>query len=148
MEGGKKVAVAVVLILVIVGGVLWRLRSSGTIGGPQIPEHVLMRKHWKVCDKSIESMELTYKKWRSLGHKDGKYKNPKTNDYTMVPRMQCGACEAWIPVPEMPRFEPRTAGTDTPDMMQDRIAQEEKLRLEYKCPKCGELAMPDLRPPR
>lgn len=148
MEGGKKVAIAVVLILIIVAAVVWQLKSSGTIGGPQPPQWVLERKSWKIDNKTLESKELMYKEWRSLGHKEGKYKNPDTGEYTMVPRMKCAACEEWIPGPEMPRIETTKGQPGDPDQMEDRMAQEEKIMREYKCPKCSKLAMPEMGPPR
>lgn len=149
MEGGKKVAIAVVLILVIVAAVFFQLKRSGTIGGPQPPKWVLERKSWKICNQApYESEELMYKEWKSRGHKEGKYKD-NTGNYTMVSRMKCAACEEWIPTPEMPRVEPRTGDTPgDPEQMDDRMAEEEKLRREYKCPKCGELAMSEMGPPR
>lgn len=146
MEGGKKVAIAVVLILVIVAAVFFQLKRSGTIGGPRPPDWVLERKSWKISNQApYESEELMYKEWKSRGHKEGKYKD-KSGNYTMVSRIKCAACEEWIPVPEMPsRAEPVEGATpDDPEAMDSWMAEKEKVMREYKCPKCGEFAISEM----
>jgi len=138
MDGGKKVVIAVVLILIIIAAVVWQLKRTGAIGGAKMPDYVLDRKYWKIDNKTLESVELSLREWRSLGHDEHRrYKNPKTGTYTMVDRMRCGSCGEWIPVPESPALSPKPGG---PGTEQDPALQAEKIRNEYICPRCGKHA--------
>ena len=130
MQSGTKYAVIVVVAVVLVALVAWRLKSKGMIGGPKPPDWVLDKTYWKIDSvKPYESVELSLREWKKLGIKDGKYKSPETGEYTMVPRMKCAACGDWIPGPEMPALGPESDPAD-----------EEKIRAEYVCPKCGKKA--------
>jgi len=135
MEGGTRVVVIVVLILLIIGGLVLVLNHLGVVSsGPTPPDYVLARPVKKIDKESFEVMELPLGKWRKLGHnKEGRYKNPKTGKYTMVPCMICAHCGKEIPVPEMPAPGPE----GPPDPM-----VYEEIMMNYRCPLCGELAMP------
>jgi len=76
----------------------------------------------RIDSKSLELITQTIGEWQKLGREDGKYKNPKTGEYTMVSVMECASCGAKIPRPEM-----------------SGMKEEERFRIlkDYQCPKCG-----------
>lgn len=144
MQGGTKTAVIIALILLIVIAVGMYLKKTGMVGGPQIPDWVMEQKHEKINEKTLELKTLTYREWRKLGIKEGKYKDPESGDYVMVPPMKCVACEATIPRPMMPAppaMKPGAPGAE-PRPEEDMMAMEMKWRKECKCPKCGKNPFP------
>jgi len=136
MEGGTRIVVIVVLVLLIIGGLVLVLNHLGVVSsGPTPPPHVLARIVRKIDKDTFEVMDLSLGQWRKLGYnKEGKYKNPKTGKYTMVPSMTCAHCGKDIPVPELPATGPE-GGPEDP------MVYEEMMR-NYRCPLCGQLAMP------
>lgn len=84
MEGGQKVAVAVVLIIVIVGVVAYTVFKKG---GEEPDEAQLSeadrRPVTKICDETFELITKTLGEWKELGVEGGKYKNPSTQQHTM-----------------------------------------------------------------
>jgi len=100
MEGGKKLAVIVVLILVIVGAV--GLAVKMTMGEPKMPKWVEQEPREKIDVESGALITKTYGEWRKLGSKDGMYKNPETGKYTMVAPHTCGSCGEKIPSVVLP----------------------------------------------
>ena len=137
MEGGKKIAFAVVLIVVIVGALAWILSRSGVggLGGPTPPAWVLDQQIEKIDKASLETQTLKLREWNKLGpDKDGLYKN-KAGQYAMTTPMSCGACGVKIPAPAMPAETAEKGGPEA----------REKWEKEQKCPKCGKtpFTMPD-----
>lgn len=147
MEGGTKIAVIVILVVIIVGGGVFVVKRI--IGGePKQPKEVLGRLVEKMDSESLESVTLPFGKWKRLGYKDGKYKNPNTGDYTMVPPAICAACGEKIPKPGM-ELSPKP-GADATDVAEAAQARMDRIKAA-KCPKCGELAAPSgavMRPER
>jgi len=126
MGYAKRVLAAVSLIVIIVGVVIWLLIWAG-VGSSGIPKHVREQGVEMADIKSLEVITLPAEKWAKMLGENGKYRNPKTGEYTMVPVMTCAACGEKIPKPDIP-----------PDASP---ADFERYLMEYKCPKCGEPAM-------
>lgn len=88
---------------------------------------------------TLEIVTKTRDEWQDLGQsEEGKFKNPKTETYTMVPPIECFSCGEAIPHPGLPKL-PES------DDIQALQAYDEKLsRLarDYRCPLCGGYAMP------
>lgn len=76
---------------------------------------------------ALETMTLTRAEWDELGQLEGKFKNPNTGKYSMVPAIKCRACGATIPTAPGTYESPVGAG-----------AAEELAK--YKCPNCGKNA--------
>jgi len=133
MEGGKKIAAAVVLLIIIVGAVAFVVKRSD-IGGPKMPEWLLEEPREKIDRDTGELTTLKLREWRKLGHKEGKYKSPKTGKYSMVSPMICGSCGAKIAPPEFPRMEGGPEGAEMDPSREDEI------RRNFMCPKCGKPA--------
>ncbi len=136
MEGGKKIAIGVVLIVVIVGALAWILRSSGVGGGAKPPAWVLKQPNEKIDIKTLETKTLTLGEWNSRGpNAEGLYKNDK-GEYTMTSPMTCGSCQAKIPVTAAPK-----------DL--DEKGPEERMKWEQTvmCPKCKKPAYAQEPPP-
>ena len=138
MEGGKKIIVIVILLAVIIAFGVFIAKKLGR-GEPKQPGFVLARPSEQIDLESLEVMTKPLGEWRSLGHKDGKYKNPNTGNYTMVPTAICAACREKIPMPGMTTSTtPSNDAADPPEAGQTR---RDRIR-ESKCPRCGELAAP------
>lgn len=147
MEGGTKIAVIVILVVIIVGGGVFVVKRI--IGGePKQPKEVLGRLVEKMDSESLESVTLPFGKWKRLGYKDGKYKNPKTGDYSMDRVAICAACGEKIPMPGG-TTSTKPSG-DEMDPSEAAQARRDRVR-ESRCPRCGELAAPSgvaIRPGR
>ncbi len=137
MEGGKKIAIGVVLIVVIVGALAWILKSSGMAGGPKPPEWVMKQPNEKIDTKTFETKTLTLGEWQSRGpNAEGLYKNDK-GDYTMTSPMTCASCNAKIPIEAQPK-ELAEKGPEAQMEWQKKVM----------CPKCKKPAYPvDGMPP-
>lgn len=111
----KKIIKAIGLVILAIIVVVWGLRHVGIIGGAEPPNWVTAELIEKIDPESGEVVTKPLGEWRELrNEKTGKYKNPKTGDYTMVTPMVCPNCKVKIPVPEPPENE-----------------------WTYKCPRCG-----------
>jgi len=139
MEGGKRVAVIIILLVVIIGGV-------GTIIGRRLSRNKMPGwKEEELVEKIDMSdgtlMTMTLKEWMDLGEKNGRYKNPETKEYTMVAPITCAACEEKVIPVQFP--DPPPVAKSQEEYFAQRGAYEAevaKLIREYKCPKCGKLA--------
>ena len=135
MQGAKKAVVALVLIAVIVAAGVWitRSRSSTSKGRSRAMGQLIER----IDENTLETVTLSVQEWNDLGHKDGKFKNPKTGSYSMLLAMDCPHCNARIPMPirrssRMVRAVDESTGKEV-------MRLEEVEEVEYHCPKCGEL---------
>ena len=96
--GAKKTVVVVVLIVVIAAALIFLARKSGMGGGVKPGVAVTGQMLERIDANTGELVTKTLAEWEKLGQKDGKYKNPKSGEYTMVNAMVCKACRQTIPV--------------------------------------------------
>ncbi len=97
--------------------------------------------------KTFEVFAETVRDWATKYAPDasGRYKNPKTGEYTMVNVMKCASCGRPIPVPTLPDdLRPKSASGPRPsrEASQALAAAMQKFELTYKCPLCGKNAFP------
>lgn len=136
MESNKKVIVAVVLLVIIVVGVVMALMKSGVIGKARAPEWVLDTPMELIDCATGELISKGLGEWSNLGQKDGKYKNPKTNTYTMVTVLECAACKQKIAMPDLPGImREDEESVSAADARANNAKRAEAIRT-YKCPKC------------
>ena len=136
MEGGKRTLILVVLVVVVIAALVYGAKKTGIIGDAQPSEQVMGRRQKKISRETLEVIELTKGEWDDQGHKDGKYKNPKTGEYDMVSPRTCPTCGALVPAPEMPRV-PKDKAERTPEKWDELEAKRIEVMRNYKCPKCG-----------
>ena len=99
----------------------------------------------KIDMKSYEVFTETAGDWMGKYAHDasGRYKNPRTGEYTMVDIMRCASCGQPIPVPEMPTIALPKSGSGKRSGFganPARTAAIEEFQRNYKCPKCGKNA--------
>jgi len=84
---------------------------------------IVWRRVEKVDVETGEMIVLTIPDWKKLGDKAGRYKNPRTRTYTMIPVISCQTCgekmPGCMPGPSLPEKERQLA------------------QYNYRCPKCG-----------
>ena len=127
MEGGKKIVAIVVLLVVIVAVVSYTIRKR--VAPPAMPDHATSREVERIDSKTNTGVVKTHGEWLKLGHKDGKYRNPETGEYTMVAPMTCNSCGKKIPRPETPA-----------DIEELGAEGQDDINANYMCPLCGEHA--------
>ena len=98
MQRRTKIVLAVVLLAVAVVLVVRFVKQSG-LGGPKEPAWYLEQPTEKIDCDSLQLITKTWGEWKSLGQKDGKYKNPETGKYTMVPTTRDRTTGKKIPAP-------------------------------------------------
>jgi len=130
----KNIAAIVALIIVIIAAVYFGV--SRMRGRAKPPEKVLAMREAKVDEKTAEIIVLPVGEWMKLGKQGGKFKNPKTGEYTMCPPMICSECKSIIGAPVIDREDP-----DKPES----VALEEVMRT-FRCPKCGKTPNINYRP--
>jgi len=125
-----KKALAIIGLLILIALIafwIFRKQFRSAVPPKEYRETILE----KIDIETGEIISLPREKWLDLGARKGKYKNPKTQKYTMVDPIKCVNCgEKIIPV----LVDPETEG---PAVLQSRMAT-------YRCPKCGKLAYPPL----
>jgi len=84
------VACAVVSVSAI--GRVWRF------GEPRPPKWVMKQEVEKIDEQSLEVISLPLEKWKALGCRGERFKNPRTGQYTMVSVMLCASCGQKIPI--------------------------------------------------
>jgi len=126
----KTVVIAAISSIVVVIAVGWTVRRL--FGRPASPEwfdkYMAEEKVEMIDEQTFETMTKTAKEWERIGSKGGKYKNPKTGNYSMLPAAVCPVCLKKIPKP-VPPYGARPTREEV-------IAFDQVLR-EYACPKCG-----------
>jgi hypothetical protein len=145
---GKRLAIAALLIIVVIIAVIFTAKRM--TGAPPPPARVLNEKVQKIDYKTSELETEAVRDWIGKYAPDasGRYKSPKTGEYTMVDTVKCVACGELIPGVQIPDElqkppqapaptsgdkdlpPPPHAGKIDPAIMT-------KLRQEYRCPKCG-----------
>jgi len=136
MEGGKRTLILVVLVVVVIAALVYVAKQTGILGGPKPSATVMGRRQKKISRDTLEIVELTRGEWDDLGHKDGKYKNPKTGNYDMVTPMTCPACGALVPPPDIPSV-PKDKAERTKEKWDELEAKRIEIMRNYRCPKCG-----------
>jgi len=145
MEGVKKIAVIVGLALVIVlAGVFISRRVSRPSG--DAPDSVMKAPSSKIDEKTLEVIVRSKAEWAKLGRNEfGRWKNPKTGEYTVLMIEKCPNCGKAIPrIPDIMRFSTSTRVRRKP---KTGVPIEEPAKIEvppgladprtYKCPYCG-----------
>ena len=143
---GKKLVVYVVLLVVVVAAVALTVKRVASKPGP--PNWVLDQQVQKIDSKTQEVVTESVRDWTGKYAPDetGRWKNPKAGTYTMVDPMKCESCGATIPVPDystvkmIPDNIPLPPGADASKTKQPMIRDPvdmDRIRREYKCPKCG-----------
>jgi len=127
---GKKAVVVAISLTVIVVMVAWIAKRQ--FGGPATPEwfekEMAEEKIEMIDEQTFETMTKTRREWEELGRKEGKYKNPNTGEYTMLPAAVCPACLEKIPKPVPPYGQRPT---------KEQVIAFDQVLKEYACPKCG-----------
>ena len=122
MGGWKKIVVAAALVVVIVVAVVWTIRTQVRKAAP--PKWVMNMPTEKINVQTFATITKTYGEWKSLGKKDGLYKDPDSGEYVMADVITCASCGENIPEPVVP--EDKAPGP---------------IFAKYKCPKCGKKAV-------
>ena len=149
--GAKRIAAIVALLAIIVLAGYWMSRKLG--GRDEPPEWYLGQARELVDTETGELISQPVEKWQSGRQLDGKFKNPKTGDYTMVKPIVCASCGAKIAPPDYPSrpaSEPstRTRTDARRDPVQDAYeAEVDQIWHNHMCPKCGERATRGGSPP-
>ena len=128
-------------------------RGEGA-GGPR--KYFRRKKVCKFCVEKIDAisldlMTLPRNQWDKLGEKLGRFKNPKTGQYTMAEAVKCPHCREKIPMPQLPDA-PKLSAEDIkakrmPPGFAEYQAELKDIWGKYKCPKCGQLWGPYGTPP-
>ncbi len=142
----KKIALIALLIAVIAAAALVALmRVRSELKTPMV---LLDRKVQKIDMKSLEVFSETFRDWMTKYAPDmvGRYRNPRTGEYTIVEAMKCASCGQLIPVPQMPaglEWKPnrgRGSGPEARAAMMAQMTAIVEFQRNYKCPKCGKNA--------
>jgi hypothetical protein len=123
----------VLLVVIIVAALIFVAKRAGIMssGLPPPPKAEMDRPVEFIDMKNLTVITRTLGEWMKLGRGEyGRYKNPDTGEYTMVPPMTCAACGAKIPPP--PPVDPNAKPGERPPPAE----------MVYKCPKCTKLAFP------
>jgi len=126
VQSKARTIVAVVLILLIVGAVVWLGQYIFYAKTARLPKSIGGQMIEKIDENTLELVSLPLEEWMHVDSKDGKYKNPRTGTYSLVGVMQCASCGAKIPLPDIPA----NAGA----------AASLHIMENYVCPKCGKKA--------
>ena len=81
MEGGKKIAVIVILLALIVGAIVFTAKKRS--GAATAPSAVRGRPIEKIDSETGEIASMSWAEWNKQGGKDGLFKNPTTGEFTM-----------------------------------------------------------------
>ena len=137
MATAKNVVWIVVLLAIIASAIVFGIKASRK--GPIEPtDWVLAQPAEKIDSETLEVMKKSLGEWEKLGSREGRYKNPDTGAYTMVPTMTCPACGEKIPSPFFVISAPAGSGMSeggTP------AGEDREYLAGYKCPRCGASAM-------
>lgn len=126
MNKGIIVAISVVVIAVAAGIIFSR---QG--GGGEAPKSARDMQVEMIDKNSNELITKSNSEWQALGTDNtGAFKNPTTNEYSVVPVMPCNHCGEKIPS----LLPPPSTGDDDADE-----ALYQQMQKEYKCPQCGKM---------
>lgn len=123
--------VAAVVGLALAAFAIYRSVSRLT-AGPRLPEWALDMAESKIDMETLERKTLKNREWLKLGSRGGKFKNPKTGKYTMVPIIVCDHCGQAIPFPMVK--DPKEVARLGPQRESEFWAE---VARDYVCPRCG-----------
>ncbi len=142
---GKKIALIAVLLAVIAAAAVFAVKRIQS--ERKTPVMFWEWKSQKIDMNSLEVFTETARDWTTQYAPDasGRYKNPRTGEYTMVQAMPCASCGQLIPVPQLPAgLEPTKLGRGSgrPDRAAMMAQMKAVMEIEraYKCPRCGKNA--------
>jgi hypothetical protein len=151
----KKLAAIGVLVVVIVVAVVITMKRTGNEAPPAgaFGTETASKKMDKIDMKTLEVFSELPSDWSGKYAPDasGRYKNPKTGEYTVVDAMRCASCGQLIPVPEIPADQlPPPPAKGPARSLADIGARQKygaakglamlKARQSYICPRCGKPA--------
>ena len=147
MQGGTRIVVIVILLGLIVAAGVFLTRRMGR-GEMNQPDRLLDRRVERIDSESLELVTKPRREWKRLGQKDGKYKNPKTDKYTMVVPAICASCGQKIPMSDVALATPGAASDRPlePEEHLEAMKKQEALIKEWRCPRCGGYAAPSGMP--
>ena len=136
MAGWKKGVIIVALIVVILAGITG-LITWGVSGDSEPEWHAEERtsREMVLVDENALATVLTKTagEWDKLGKQGGKYKNPETGQFTMVPAALCAGCNEFIPYPQMGKDDlTGLSGQARTEKLRDI----DRIKYEMVCPKC------------
>ena len=149
---GKKIAIYVVLLAVVIGAVVLAVKRVAS--NPAPPSWVLAQQVQKIDCKTLELVSASLGDWNSKyapqASDSKRWKNPKTGEYTMVDPIKCAACGQLIPGPDysatLRHAAPTAPAAATsnglpPPMPASDVDMTlfQKIQREYRCPKCGKI---------
>ena len=135
MKKWKVIASAAALFVVIVAAVTLAIMAS-LRGRARMPDWFLATPIEKIDSESGELITKSVEEWIKLKAPKGEaWKNPETGKYTIVDMIPCVHCREWIPGPLIMVWP---AHSREPGYVFKFIRE----YFSYKCPKCGETAMP------
>lgn len=147
MRGQKNVVLVVILVAIIVAAVVFFTKGS-KLGGVKPPKWVLDRQVERIDSETLELVTKTVDEWQDLGQENGRYKNPKSDTFTMVEPIKCVACGEKIPPPDLPPMPERTEGQSLAEHGEAENAaraQAREILRNHECPQCGERALSEGR---
>jgi phage FluMu protein Com len=140
----KEIALVGLLIVIIVLAALFTVKWTRS-ETPATAMSFTDLKEDRIDMKSLEVITETIGDWQSKYAPDasGRYKNPKTGEFTMVEIMKCAWCGQLIPVAQLPpeliiKTPPGKRGSMPGRNVLKKIAD---FQLNYKCPRCGHPAL-------
>jgi hypothetical protein len=130
----KRMIRVVVLVTIIIAAVIFIQRQIRTMNNPALPtmpERMSQEPISKIDMNTLETSTAPFIDWTNKYGIDvnGRYKSPKTGEYTMVDIITCTQCSKQIPELPIPPDIKRSHGPD-------RGLAVAKLRKEYVCPHC------------
>jgi len=118
-------------VVVAIAALVWALAIARR--APRPTREALATRIEKIDEDTLETVTLSLGDWQNLGQRNGRFRNPKTGKYTMLPVMTCASCGAKIPNPL-----PMWGETPQTDEEMSRTRQEfARVMAEYRCPRCG-----------
>ena len=123
MEGTKKVVVAVVLALIIVGAIILIVKTARGSRTVKLPPQIRDKQVERMDEKTFQIVSRSLGEWNKIERKNGRYKNPETGEYNMVEIVTCQSCGERVPSPfSFPIDDPSKLG---------------RMMAAHTCAKCG-----------
>ena len=144
MQEKRNIWFSGILALLIVASGFYLQQTLSRKSKP--PTWVLEEPLEKIDAETSELVTLSRTEWKNLGENLGRFKNPKTGQYTMAEPIRCPHCLEWIPKPQLPKAPKlNTDDLRNAPMPQEVATYQAELAdiwSTFKCPKCGELYGP------
>jgi predicted RNA-binding Zn-ribbon protein involved in translation (DUF1610 family) len=126
----KNLVIGVVLLAVIIAAVVLTVRRSTV--GDKTPDAIMNRQIQRIDYKTSEIISESFHDWLfkyGVDEHTGRFKSPKTGEFSMVDIVKCASCGKLIPVPYASMDDKK----DHPDLYRS-------LQEAYLCPLCGKHA--------